>query len=197
VTARQKGEQIFHMECSFHADEPAMLEHQAQPPKDVAQPEDLPNLRQIAETLGDDMRYDFARHLSAFRHLEVRPLDAPAWLEGRETLDGRGCWIRLLPDVGDDPLMHACGLAYLSDFWLAGTAAAGQPSTAIFGKARVASIDHAMWFHRPGRPDDWLLYETDSPSAQAGRGLARGQLFTRAGLLAASTCQEALFRRRR
>jgi len=196
VTARQKGEPIFHMECSFHREEPALLEHQMAAPTDLPPPDDLPNLRQIAEQLGDGLEGEFAARLGAFRHIEVRPIDPAAWMSGRARLDGRRCWVRLRPKVGDDPLMQLCGLAYLSDYWLAGAAAAQRPYREVFGVVRLASIDHAMWFHRPARPDDWLLYETDSPSAQSGRGFTRGQLFTRSGALAASTCQEALFRRK-
>ena len=196
VTARQKGEAIFHMECSFHRDEPALFEHQVDPPPGLPGPDDLPNLVQLAARYEGQAGADAAARLGAFRHIELRPLDPQSWLEGRGGLAARGGWIRLLPSLGDDPVLQACALAYLSDFCLAGAAAAGASYSEIAAVARVASIDHGMWFHRPGRADDWLLYDTDSPSAQGGRGFARGQLFNRSGVLVASTCQEALFRRK-
>ncbi len=193
VIARQKGEPIFHLECSFHRHEEAMLEHQTPLEAGLPAPEDLLNLDDIARTWTDPVGMAFAAHLRSFRNIEVRPVEGARWIDARES-SGRRCWVRLRPRVGDDPLVRLCGLAYLSDYWLAGGAIVGRSYAEVLTRNRIASLDHAMWFHRPAQPDDWLLYDMDSPSAQGGRGLIRGQLFARDGALVASAAQEALFR---
>ena len=101
-------------------------------------------------------------------------------------------WLRAAGPVPDDPRVHRCLLAYASDMPLLGTAL--RPHGRIWTGTIVASIDHALWLHRPARVDDWLLYVMDSPSAQAARGLARGLVYDRAGRLVASAAQEGLVR---
>jgi len=103
-------------------------------------------------------------------------------------------WFRIGKSLPDDPLLHRCLLAYASDFNLIGTALKPHGKSWYQQDMQVASLDHALWFHRDGRVDDWLLYHMDSPSAQAGRGLARGLIYDRAGRLIASVVQEGLMR---
>ncbi|EKT4072429.1 TPA: acyl-CoA thioesterase, partial [Stenotrophomonas maltophilia] len=102
--------------------------------------------------------------------------------------------LRLSEPVGDAPELHQALLAYASDFHLLGTATFPHGISYYHPHVQMASLDHAIWFHRPFRADDWLLYSLDSPSAQDSRGLARGQFFTRNGVLVASTAQEGLIR---
>jgi acyl-CoA thioesterase-2 len=103
-------------------------------------------------------------------------------------------WFRAVGSVPGDEALHRCLLAYVSDFYLLETATLPHGISSLSGKAILASIDHAMWFHRPLRVDDWLLYAVDSPSASGARGFARASVFDRAGRLVASTAQEGLIR---
>jgi acyl-CoA thioesterase-2 len=105
-------------------------------------------------------------------------------------------WMRAAAALPDQPALHACLLAYVSDYQFATTALAPHGASWLSPSLQLASIDHVMWFHRPFRCDDWLLHAIDSPTAQAARGLVRGEIFTRDGRLVASTAQEGLFRSR-
>ena len=103
-------------------------------------------------------------------------------------------WFRLADRIADDELLHRALLAYASDFHLIGTATLPHGISYLQGNVQMASLDHAMWFHRPFRVDDWLLYSCDSPTAQGARGLSRGMIYDRQGRLVASTAQEGLMR---
>ena len=103
-------------------------------------------------------------------------------------------WFRLVDKIGDDEVLHQSMLAYASDFHLLGTATFPHGVSYLQPNVQMASLDHAMWFHRPFRIDDWLLYSCDSPSAEGARGLSRGSIYTREGVLVASTAQEGLIR---
>jgi acyl-CoA thioesterase II len=183
VTAIQHGEQIFHMAASFQLQQPGVEHHIAMPA--VPPPETLPeemlpsaSLRRLPE----NMRRYFARE-RPFEFRRARSdadADAPA----------QCIWMRAIDRLPEDDSLHRCLLAYASDFNLLSTAT--LPDTE--GELLVASIDHAMWFHRPLRVDDWHLYVLDSPSASQSRALVRGSLFSRDGLLVASTAQEGLMR---
>ena len=105
--------------------------------------------------------------------------------------------MRVAAELPGDPAFHAVGLAYLSDLTLLDAALARHGHSIAGGKFQLASLDHALWFHRPAKVDDWLLYVQDSPSAQGGRGLSRGLLYDRAGHLVASVAQEGLIRPKR
>lgn len=197
VTAVQEGEPIFHMECGFHAEE-AGFDHQSALPTDVPAPDTLRTLPEIAADmdvpLPDFVRERWAR---ADRPIEVKPADWRQFLASPGEAARRTLWMRLPSGAGAGPAEQACLLAYLSDYWLAGTAAlphaVPMPGPGLF----MASLDHAMWFHRPVDVAGWLLFQTDSPSAQAGRGLARGLIHAADGRLVASVAQEALLRPRR
>ena len=193
VIAIQNGLPIFTFSASFQAPE-AGLDHQNELP-DVPPPEALAEWRGPEEgglaALPEKMR-DF---LVTQRPFELRPVEAALGLRSREPRKPvQHVWFRAVDRLADDDRIHQCLLAYVSDFNLLGTAL--LPHGVVQGSRRLimASIDHAMWFHRAFRFDDWLLYAMDSPSASGARGFARGSVYTRDGRLVASTAQEGLIR---
>jgi acyl-CoA thioesterase-2 len=189
VVAIQHGRAIFNLSASFHVAE-AGLEHEF-PMPDVPAPEELESLmtrlEPYRETLGDW----FAKpHPIDQRHIGELPFTRKANKEPRQRL-----WIRAdgtLPDA--DPLLHACIAAYASDMSLFDTMLAPHGVSWDDSHFMGASLDHCMWFHRPFRADEWLLYDMDSPTASGARGLARGFLFSRQGDLVVSVVQEGLMR---
>jgi acyl-CoA thioesterase-2 len=190
VTAIQHGEQIFNCSASFQHPESG-FEHQLAMPQ-VPFPEELPESlapgSEFLEGLSPRLRQLVYERPIEFR---VVPISATATLADapRQFL-----WIRTVDRLPDGDRLHRCLLAYASDFHLLGTALVRHKHTLAKGRLIIASIDHAMWFHRPVRMDDWLLYAADSPSASSARGYTRGSLFTREGVLVASTAQEGLVR---
>ena len=195
VQAIQKGEVILTMITSFQRPEPG-LEHQAAMP-DVPPPEALrPQGELVQEWLAavpavpDRIREAFLRRMAVeFRPIAPRNPLVPVVLPPRQAF-----WVRAQAKLPDDPLLHDCVLAYASDFSLLSTALLPHGRSWLSQDLVVASIDHALWFHRPLRIDDWLLYVMDSPTAQGGRGLSMGQFFDRQGRLVASVAQENLMR---
>jgi len=193
VVAIQHGEQIFHMSASFQVPE-AAIDRQADMP-DVPPPEAVPDLATAVEEAkrkAPDRPSPFRIHEHPF---EFRPAQLPDPLAEIPRDPQVKVWIRLVDRVPDDPVLHHCLLAYTSDYFLLGAASMDARMTNEREQLQMASIDHAMWFHRPARPDEWLLYVLDSPTASGARGFARGSLFTRDGRLVASTAQEGLVRR--
>lgn len=192
VVAIQHGAQIFNMSASFQAQEEG-LAHQLEMPE-VPPPEDLPELawyyRDILAKLAPRVR----RVLEQKRPFEFRPTEPPSFLNGATAIPQRSIWLRAVAPLPDDEAMHRCLLAYVSDFHLLDTALMPHGVAIVQPNLIVASIDHAMWFHRSVRVDDWLLYSTDSPSASGARGFARGSIFSRDGRLVASTSQEGMMR---
>jgi acyl-CoA thioesterase II len=192
VIAIQHGEQIFNMTCSFQVDE-AGLEHQVFMP-DVPGPEGLADTSRVAPELLQRLPARVRLLLETARPFEFRavgPLDArpvPGHAPSRQV------WFRAVAPVPEDQNLQRCLLAYVSDFNLLETATLAHGISHLSGKAQVASIDHAMWFHRPLRVDEWLLYDVDSPSASGARGFAWANVFARDGALVASTAQEGLVR---
>ncbi len=194
VTAIQHGRAIFSMEVSFHAEESG-LEHQIAMP-DVPSPEDLPSESDISSLYLEGAPESVRRYWERERPIELRPVDLRHFL-GREALDPvQQVWIRATGKLPDDPEIHRCVLAYASDMTLLDTALFPHGRMVFDPDLQAASLDHAMWFHRPFRADDWLLYAEDSPSASGGRGFNRGSLFSRDGKLVASVAQEGLIRLR-
>lgn len=193
VIAIQEGEPIFHMECGFHAHE-AGYSHQTGLPEGVLPPDQLQTLPELADSMGPELPdWVRARWRAQNRRIEVKPVDPMSFLH-QPGISRRAIWMRLPSGAGAEPAEQAGLLAYLSDYWLAGTAALPHtlpmPSPTLF----LASLDHAMWFHRPARVEEWLLFACESPSAQAGRGLSRALIYAADGVLVASTAQEALLR---
>lgn len=189
AVAIQNGQAIFTMSASFHVAEQRGLEHQL-PMPDAPDPESLPTLQELLAPVRDE----FAAWLSRRSAIDVRyisPLPAPLRTPGPPL---QRMWFRANDTLPDDPLLHACVVAYASDLWLLDTALV--PHDVRFSDATFmgASLDHAMWFHQPFRADRWLLYDQDSPIAHGARALARGLIFTQDGRLAVSVVQEGLTR---
>ena len=195
VTAIQHGQAIFSMMVSFHVEEADSFNHQDQMP-DVPPPEKL-TAEELAKNSTAEMPDFIRRYYESDRPIELRPVEFQRYF-GTEIPDGRiNIWIRTAAKLPDDPALHMCALAYASDFSLLDSVMARYGRTLFDGKVMAASLDHAMWFHRPFRADEWLLYSQDSPSAQGGRGLARGLIFKPDGTLVASVAQEGSMRERR
>lgn len=192
VVAIQHGRPIFNLAASFQDPEPG-LDHQAEMP-DVPGPEGLKDLADVAsehlQKLPDKMR----RFMTAKRPFDFRPVETVNLLASEPQEPVKHVWIRTVDKLPDDLALHQNLLAYVSDYELLGTST--LPHGLPFGRGKVimASLDHALWFHRTVKIDSWLLYSMDSPNASGARGLARGQLFTENGQLVASTAQEGLVR---
>jgi acyl-CoA thioesterase-2 len=193
VNAIQKGHAIFSLAASFQNVEPG-IDHQAEMP-DVPPPDGLPSELDLARRFKDFIPEEMRVRALAERPIEVRPVDPVNPLQPDVRPPRRFVWYRAVGALPDDPSLHQYLLAYASDFNLLGTAMLPHGMSWVDRRLQVASLDHAMWFHRPFRMDDWILYALDSPSASGARGLARGQFFTRDGKLVASTAQEGLIRR--
>ncbi|CAL9573821.1 Acyl-CoA thioesterase 2 [Streptomyces sp. enrichment culture] len=196
VVAVQRGRTIFNLTASFHRGEPG-FEHQV-PMPGVPGPESLPKLvDEIREHLGS-MPEPLER-MARRQPFDIRYVDRLRWsardLEGVEPRSA--VWMRAVGPLGDDPLVHTCAVTYASDMTLLD--AVRLPVEPLWGPRGfdMASLDHAMWFHRPFRADEWFLYQQESPVATGARGLARGQIYDRRGRLLVSVMQEGLFRRKR
>ncbi len=192
VTGLQDDAVIFHLDCSFHEPEPGW-EHQMAI-AEVPPPERLASVPIGIPPDRSDLEGQLRMRGVADGMLEVRPVE-PEQRFGQPGLNRRQLWLRVPSAAGhDDPALHASILAWLSDHTIGVSAVmehvGSDPLPRLFG----ASIDHAMWFHRPVRVDDWLLFDTDSPSAGGGIGLSRGLIHDRAGRLVATVAQETLQR---
>ncbi len=193
--ARQKGQTIFSMEASFQIVEEG-FDHAIEPPE-VPSPESLPTSSALAERLQSFLPRSVVARMQAPSALDMRVVDPAAAFGVAKPASGRQYfWFRIDGPLPDDDALHRALLAYLSDMTLLNTALAVHHRTIFDPSLQVASLDHALWFHRPFRADDWLLYAQESPSASGGRALIRGSLFTRDGRLVASSAQEGLIRQR-
>jgi acyl-CoA thioesterase II len=194
VTAIQHGEAIFSMLVSFQVEEPG-FEHQMPMPS-VPDPESLPSEADLKKLFFDSAPAAVKRYWERDRPIEIRPVDLKRYVS-REPLEPRQyIWVRATGRLPDDPALHRCVLAYASDMTLLDTSLLAHGRSIFDSDLQVASLDHALWFHRPFRADEWLLYAEDSPSSSGGRGLTRGSLFSRDGKLVASVAQEGLIRHR-
>jgi len=195
VVAIQHGEPIFNMAASFQVAEEG-LEHQIAMPA-VPPPEELPDSSrpppQLLACLPERVRR-FLEQPRPFEFRLVQPMDYPG---PRNAQPSRQVWFRAVDRLPADERLHRRLLAYLSDYFLLDTATLPHGSALLGNSVVMASIDHAMWFHRPLRVDDWLLYAVESPSASGARGFARAGVYSRDGRLVASTAQEGLVRLRR
>jgi acyl-CoA thioesterase-2 len=192
VIAIQDGEQIFICSASFQTPEEG-LEYQASAPK-VPPPEELPPLAKPPQAEIDKLPEKLRRWLEIERPFEFRPVQTYNPLAPVACAPTRQIWMRAVDKLPDDDTLHRCLLAYISDYWLLDTATMPHGSSFLRGNLVMASIDHAIWFHRPARVDEWLLYSLDSPSSSGARGFSRGSLYSRSGVLVASTAQEGLIR---
>lgn len=192
VVAVQHGEQIFNMTASFQVMEEG-LEHQIDIPQ-VPPPEELPDMVDVLRPQLDHMPERVRKFVEAPRPFEFRMVQPVNPLDPRKAPPARQVWFRTSGPVPGDESLHRRLLAYVSDFYLLDTATLPHGLSFFSSRIVMASIDHAMWFHRPLRVDDWLLYAIDSPSASGARGFGRGSVFSRDGRLVASTAQEGLVR---
>jgi acyl-CoA thioesterase-2 len=194
--ALQGDRRIFSLSASFHTSETGFEHSAAMPP--APPPEDLETIQDVAARLSPEAKQALARFFGKDRPFDIKPVDpsryfgAPA---GQIPPSGQAFWMKSLRRLPDDPRLHRAVLAYLSDMTLLDAALVAHGRTVFDPRLQVASLDHALWFHRDFRIDEWLLYVQDSPSAQGARAFARGLLFSRAGALVASVCQEGLIRR--
>lgn len=196
VQAIQFGRPIFTMIASFQPQEDG-LEHQVQMP-DVPQPETLSDQYQLRKQWLDRHRGQVPERLHELLlrplAIEFKPVNPRDPLAPEAHAPQQSIWFRAAGKLPDDPILHRCILAYASDFNLLSTALLPHARSFLQPDMVVASIDHAFWFHRDVRIDDWLLYVMDSPSAQSARGLSRGLIFARDGKLVGSVVQESLMR---
>ncbi|MFM7090129.1 MAG: acyl-CoA thioesterase II [Bacteroidota bacterium] len=195
VKAIQQGREIFLMSASFQSDENG-FDHQITMPE-VQSPEQLVSWKDLAKHFGEFLPQNMYDFLNLDRPIEFRPVELynPAVPEKREPF--RHIWMKSIGEMPENANLHQLVLAYASDYNLLTSALLPHGKEGSIPKLQLASLDHAMWFHRPFRMDDWLLYAIDSPSASNSRGFTRGNIFTRDGKLVASVAQEGLMRPRK
>jgi acyl-CoA thioesterase-2 len=196
VIAIQHGKPIFTMSCSFHHDEPGYA-HQIDMPK-VPDPDELPSESELKNQLLDKMPEPIREYWKRERAIEVRPVDFSRYISPQKAPPIQHAWFRptgALPNNRDKDLpLHQCAIAFATDISLLDTTLIPHARTVFDPRLALASIDHALWFHKPAFFDDWMLYSTDSPVTSGARGFTRGTLFTRQGELVASAAQEGLIR---
>ena len=193
VVAKQRAKTIFHMELSFHRQEQG-LEHETALDIDVPEPDQLLTTRELAVKHADRLPNGMGALSTGQSIVELKPVN-PEDLFMRRATNTRGLyWIKSASALTDDPLTQQSALAYLSDYFLISTALLCHMPAMLATNVMVASLDHAMWFHRPCRADEWLLVDAISPFAGGARGFTRGQIFDRNRRLVASVAQEGLMR---
>ncbi|WP_193755301.1 acyl-CoA thioesterase [Microbacterium testaceum] len=185
--AFQSGVPIFSMIASFQDEDPG-LEHFEPMPEGVPTPEDV-------APVDVEALHPISRRMLSASPVDVRHVSSPVYasVEGPH-VPQQAVWMKLRRPIGDDPAVHRAALAYLSDLTIQETILRAHGVAWNAPGLRVASLDHAMWWHRPGRVDDWLLYVQESPNARGGRGLSTGRVYTRSGVLLASVAQEVMVR---
>jgi len=196
VLARQRGKAIFDMSVSFQTEERG-YEHQM-PMPEAPNPESLPTREELVRRHFDAIPEADRHWVAQPRPVDVRHVRLPTFFGGGREPVAPGSptlvWMRVSRPVGDDPALHQRLLAYMSDMTLLDNIVLPHGRNGRLGPVMVASIDHAVWFHRAFRVDDWFLYAQDSPAAAGARGFARGMIYTREGQLVASVAQEGLMR---
>lgn len=190
VQAFQKGEPIFSMIASFQTTDGG-IDHQLDMPADIPAPETLPSAADLVGAI-DHPRAQF---WAKARPFDMRHVGSPIYfsVEG-EKVAHQAVWIKALDALPDDPQLHTAALAYVSDYTILESIYRRHGIAWSHPGLSSASLDHAMWFHRPARVDEWLLYVQESPSAGGGRGLALGKIYTRDGVLVATVAQEGMVR---
>jgi acyl-CoA thioesterase-2 len=191
TVAIQHGKAIFTLSASFQLDQPG-IEHQAEMP-DVPPPDDLPTLGELLREAPPEIAEFYAERP---RPIDMRYVDPPSWRQ-RELGPRDGphrLWMRADGRLPDDPLLHVCVLTFASDFTLLDSVLVRHGLAAVADHVAMASLDHAMWFQRPFRADEWMLYAMHSPTAAGSRGLATGRFFSRDGRHLVSVVQEGMIR---
>ena len=192
VVAIQHGRAIFHLSASFQPAEPGPDHQIPMPP--APDPESLPSWEERIAPLLDGVQEDVRRWMTRDRPVETRPVDFVDPFHPHARPPRQLVWIRTSGRLPDSILLHQCVVAYASDMTLLDTATLRHAIAWNDRRFMMASLDHAMWFHRPFRADEWLLYAQESPSAHGARGFTMGHLFTRNGNLVVSVAQEGLIR---
>ena len=195
VVAIQHGRPILNLAASFQIPEDG-LEHQSSMPQ-VPRPDRLKDVNEYRQELLERPGVDeskLPRYLFHERPFEFRPVQLPQFIDPEPREPRANIWFRTTGKLPDDDHLHRNMLAYVSDYYLIGTATRPHGTSVFSPRLQLASLDHALWFQRPFRVDEWLLYAIESPSASGGRGLARGQIFRRDGTLAAVVAQEGVMR---
>jgi acyl-CoA thioesterase II len=195
VVAIQHGHAIFSTSVSFHRAEQGFTHQVAMP--EVPKPDELPSEAEIRQSLMPHMPEPVRRYYERERPIELRPVEFGRYF-GKPVDSGKfHVWIRVTGRLPDEPAIHQCALAYASDMTLLDAALIPHRLTVLDRSIMAASLDHALWFHRPFRADEWLLYAQDSPNLSGARGFSRGLIFASDGTLVASVAQEGLLRQRR
>ena len=197
VVAIQHGKAIFSLSASFQVEEQG-LEHSLAMPA-TPDPDALPDPVDLLRFAGEKAQQRMQGFFDRIRPIEIRPVDLSRYAPGARGVPReprQSLWIRIAGPMPNDWAIHRAALAFLSDMTLLDTALVAHGFAVSDPEFQVASLDHALWFHRPCRADEWLLYAQDSPNAGGSRGLTRGLLYSRAGVLVASVAQEGLIRRR-
>ena len=196
--ATQHGQAIFALSASFHRAEDDAFDH-AHPMPEVPAPEALASLREVGDPAYADLPASVRTYFQRETPMDIRPVNLLRFArrEHHPGADRQNIWMKVSGRLPDDPAIHRAVLAYMSDMTLLDTALAVHGRSVFEPGLQVASLDHAIWFHRPVRADEWLLYSEDSPSAWGARGFTRGLIYARNGELAASTAQEGLIRARK
>lgn len=192
IEASQDNEVILTMSASYHKEEPG-FDH-SDPMGDTPGPEDLPSITAIIEQFGDKIPQPVKTYFERDRPFEMRPTNIERYLNPKPEKPEQSYWIRALTPVGDNPAQQQAALSYASDFTLLDTALKAHGKILFDPKIMVASLDHAIWFHRPFKINEWLLYKQSSSNASGARSLCQGQFYDQKGTLIASTTQEGLTR---
>lgn len=199
VVASQTDIPMLNFTASFQRPEEGLAHDndampQVTPPEDL--PSDMEQRRKFIEQTGNPSEQQRAMMLRP-RPIEMRTMDSLHWMNDQPRAPVAHSWFRTVAPLPDDPAIHRAVIAYASDYTLLGTSALPHGLSWARGELKGASLDHAVWFHRPARADEWLLYATDSPWSGSGRGFNRGRIFNRAGELVASVAQEGMMRQAR
>lgn len=195
IVAIQSGQPIFSMAASFQAEESGFDHRDAMP--DVPGPDELLSELEVARKVADRIPAHLKTVALAERPIEIRPVQVSNLLNPKVLPPVRQLWYRATGPLPDDPAVHRYVCAYASDFNFLITALQPHGVSLLTPGLQIASLDHSMWFHRPFRFDEWLLYDVDSPSASGSRGLVRGRFFRQDGTLVATVAQEGLVRDKR
>ena len=191
VQAFQSGLPIFSMIASFQDHDPG-LEHQTPMPAGIPDPETLPS---AASIMGDNP-HPVAQYWAKARPFDLRHVGSPIYfsVDPQQQVPHQAVWLKALGEMPDDPALHRAALAYVSDYTILESIYRAHGIAWTHEGLKSASLDHAMWFHRQPKVDEWMLYLQESPSAQGGRGLATGRIYSRDGALIASVAQEGMVR---
>ena len=192
VVAVQHGEAIFNMSASFHRDERG-FEH-ADPMPEVPDPESLPTWEERVREIADKLPPEHRAWMQGERAIDFRSEHGMSMLGGAGQQGPNHVWMRANGKLPEDPFLHQCVATYASDMSLLDSIVRRHVKRGDFGRMMMASLDHAVWFHKPLRADEWLLYVQESPAAAGARGFARGTIFSRDGDLVASVAEEGLMR---